>query len=106
VFEGDYWGEDDYSYLNEDDGLTFRALEGKSWATSFYLWALHEGNTFLEAFVTGDGFDEWARKEYEVIWHTSNGTGQITVPDQGRDFIITRDARAEGISLSFEFKKS
>jgi alpha-glucosidase len=104
AFEGCYGDSDGWSYLCEDDGLTFRALEGKNLLTAFNLWTQYKGNSYLKAFVTGDGFEEWVRKEYEVVWHTANGTGRITVPDQGRNFVITRDASADGVSLSFEFE--
>jgi alpha-glucosidase len=56
------------SLLQEDDGLTFAALEGARFRTVFAV--TRRGDTVaLEARVDGDGYPEFARTAFHLIVH-------------------------------------
>ena len=75
------------SMLQEDDGLTFDAADGKLVRTEFNF--VRNGNrTLLEARSTGKKFDGFAREEFEVIWHTARDRVSATFKDSGGGFSI------------------
>ncbi len=76
-----------YSLLQEDDGLTFEANEGKRLRTEFKLLR-GNGKTFFSAEKSGDGFDGFAREEVELIWHTPRGVQSVTKPNHGESFSV------------------
>ena len=86
------------AFLQEDDGLTFEALDGKKLRTEFTLVRNGE-RTLLEARTTGEGFDAFARTEFEVFWHTARGFEQVTVSESGEGFSIFGTEHADGSAL-------
>ena len=56
------------SLLQEDDGLTLAALEGACRRTTFTL-ARAGGELTLRAEVAGDGYPEFAREAFELVFH-------------------------------------
>ncbi len=95
VPEGD---GDMMSMLQEDDGLTFDADRGKFVRTVMRL-ARKGDRTLLEAKVFGDGYEGFAREEFEVFWHTCRGSRQVTVEDSGQGFSVFGKEAAEGSAL-------
>jgi alpha-glucosidase len=75
------------SMLQEDDGLTFDAADGKLVRTEFN-FVRNGDRTLLEARPTGKGFDGFAREEFEVIWHTARGEVRATVQESENGFSI------------------
>ena len=76
-----------YSLLQEDDGLTFEAVEGKRIRTEFTV--IHgNGKTYFSAITSGKGFEGFAREEVEVVWHTSRGVQTLTTPNKGEGFAL------------------
>jgi alpha-glucosidase len=56
------------SMLHEDDGLTFAFRDGAYYRTTFTL--TRAGNRLmLDALVTGDGYGEFARQAFELVFH-------------------------------------
>ncbi len=86
------------SMLQEDDGVTLDAERNKLVRTMLRL-SRNGDRTLLEARVFGDGFEGFAREAFEVFWHTSRGTIQVTVQDSGEGFSIFGTEHAEGSSL-------
>ncbi|MBM7800005.1 alpha-glucosidase [Microlunatus panaciterrae] len=56
------------SFLQEDDGLTFAALEGGRYRTSFEVTRSGRAIT-VEAAVEGNGYPEFAREAFDLIIH-------------------------------------
>lgn len=57
-----------HSALHEDDGLSFAFREGAYYRTTFTL--ARSGNRLtLEASVAGDGYPEFARQAFELVFH-------------------------------------
>ena len=56
------------STLYEDDGLSFAFKRGASYRTDFTLTRAGAHLT-LEATVTGDGYPEFARESFRVVFH-------------------------------------
>jgi alpha-glucosidase len=54
--------------LQEDDGLTFAALEGARYRTAFTLARVGAGLT-LDAEVSGDGYPEFNRDRFVLVLH-------------------------------------
>jgi alpha-glucosidase len=73
------------SMLQEDDGLTFDAADGKLVRTEFN-FVRNGDRTLLEARPTGKGFEGFAREEFEVVWHTARGEVRVTIANSGDDF--------------------
>jgi alpha-glucosidase len=68
------------SFLQEDDGLTFSALTGGRYRTTFTL--IRAANRVsINATVTGDGYPEFARTGFRVIVHGAQPT--VIVVDGG-----------------------
>ena len=77
-----------YSVLQEDDGLTFDANEGKRLRTEFKVLRGGNGRTFFNAVVEGEGFEGFAREQVEVVWHTPRGVQTFTADNRGESFGI------------------
>jgi alpha-glucosidase len=76
-----------YSLLQEDDGLTFEAVDGKRVRTEFTV--MHgNGKSYFSAFPSGDGFEGFAREEVEVVWHTPRGVQSQTISNKGEGFAV------------------
>jgi alpha-glucosidase len=78
------------SELQEDDGLTYAALEDNRVRTSIRV-VKNGKDVSVSGRVTGKGFAGFARKQFEIVWHTTderNGTRQI-VANSGEDFSIS-----------------
>ena len=86
------------SMLQEDDGLTFDADRGK-FVRTVMNFTRNGGRSLLEARVFGDGYEGFAREEFEVFWHTCRGTQQVTVEDSGQGFSVFGKEDAEGSAL-------
>ncbi len=56
------------SFLHEDDGETFAFRRGAFVRTEFSL-RRRAGTITLEAAVSGEGFPEFARREFVLVWH-------------------------------------
>jgi alpha-glucosidase len=56
------------SMLQEDDGLTFAALEGARYRTAFTL-ARAGAELTLNAGVSGDGYPEFIRERFVLVLH-------------------------------------
>jgi alpha-glucosidase len=94
------------SLLQEDDGLTLAALAGACLRTTFTL-ARAGGELTLRAEVAGDGYAEFAREAFELVFHGAApaavehageqvgvSDGRARVPNAGAAF--TARWRAEG----------
>jgi alpha-glucosidase len=57
-----------YSRLQEDDGLTFAALQGALYRTTFTVERAGAELT-INADVSGNGFPEFARQHFVVVLH-------------------------------------
>ena len=78
------------SELQEDDGLTYAALEDNRVRTSIRV-VKNGKEVSVSGRVSGKGFAGFARKQFEIVWHTTderNGTRQI-VANSGEDFSIS-----------------
>ncbi|MEU5546455.1 TIM-barrel domain-containing protein [Streptomyces sioyaensis] len=88
------------SFLQEDDGLTFDATQGACIRTAFAVTRAGDTVT-LQATVTGDGFDGFARDELVIVVHgaepesvrvdgttTAPSGHRITVPNSGQGFTL------------------
>ena len=80
VFSPDADGEW-HSVLHEDDGLTFAFRQGTYLRTDFCL-RRRGGSLTVEAAVSGNGYAEFAREEFAVVFHGSP-VSEVTV--DGRD---------------------
>jgi alpha-glucosidase len=86
------------SLLQEDDGLTFAALDGARYRTVFEV--RRRGSTVtIEARVDGDGYPEFARREFRLVVHgaapttvrvdgedVAAGDGRFAIPNAGAGF--------------------
>jgi hypothetical protein len=86
------------SLLQEDDGLTFDSLKGGHLRTEFKLVRAGD-RSLLEANTTGKGFGEFAREEFELVWHTARGNTSTTFENEGEGFSIFGTESAEGSAL-------
>jgi alpha-glucosidase len=90
------------SFLQEDDGLTFAALEGARYRTAFEV-TRRGGRVTLRADVEGDGYPEFAREELRLVVH---GAAPAAVRVDGRD-VEARDGRVAianaGTAFAVEF---
>ena len=78
------------SELQEDDGLTYAALEDNRVRTRIRV-VRNGKDVSVSGRTTGKGFAGFARKQFEIVWHTTderNGTRQI-VANSGEDFSIS-----------------
>jgi alpha-glucosidase len=83
------------SELQEDDGLTYAALEDNRVRTSI-LVTRNGDSVSVSGKSTGEAFKGFARKEFVVVWHTSadgvvgnrNGTRQA-IANSGEDFSVS-----------------
>jgi alpha-glucosidase len=94
------------SLLQEDDGLTFAALQGARYRTRFEL--TRSGNRVaLRAEVEGEGFAEFAREAFHLVIHGAmpqtvrlDGTevqrtgGRFMVPNTGGGFTVAFQVQA------------
>ena len=93
------------SLLQEDDGLTFAALDGAMYRTSFEV-TRDGARVMLRASVDGDGYPEFAREAFELVLHGAapatvlvDGTeqpvrdGRVRFPNAGAGFTLELDAR-------------
>jgi hypothetical protein len=84
--------------LQEDDGLTFAALQSDRYRTTFTV-AQAGGELRLSAEVSGKGYPEFARKRFDVVLHGAapeeaslddtmiTGTGgRFEIPNEGVGF--------------------
>jgi alpha-glucosidase len=91
------------SFLQEDDGLTFAALEGARYRTSFEV-TRRGRQVALRAEVDGAGYPEFAREAFHLVIHGAapdavllDGArlpktgGHFVVPNAGSDFTIGFD---------------
>jgi alpha-glucosidase len=92
-----------HSQLDEDDGLTMAALDGRRYRTSFEL--VREGRRLtLTGTVEGDGFPEFARERFRLFVHGA----QPASVQLGRESVSVTAGRGEwpnagtGFSLWFE----
>ena len=83
------------SELEEDDGLTYAALEDNRVRSSFTLTRNGDSVT-LAGKSTGKGFDGFARREFAVVWHVAEGSSlahqngtRTLVANSGEDFSIS-----------------
>ncbi|MBW3636059.1 MAG: DUF5110 domain-containing protein, partial [Armatimonadetes bacterium] len=87
-----------HSFLHEDDGLTFDFQSGAFIRTDFIL-RKNGAQVSLEASVSGEGFPEFTRREFEVQFHgaaldsvrldgenLTSQNGCFTVPSAGTNF--------------------
>jgi alpha-glucosidase len=89
--------------LQEDDGLTFGALDGARYRTTFAV-TRDGGRVTVRAAVEGDGYPEFARATFELVVH---GAAPRTVLVDGAETPV-RDGRAAfantGAGFSAEFE--
>ena len=84
--------------LQEDDGLTFAALEGARYRTTFTL-ARAGAKLTLDAEVTGDGYPEFTRDRFVLVLHGAapeeayiddamiiGSAGRFEIPNRGVRF--------------------
>ena len=97
VFLPDHDGET-ISVLHEDDGLTFARKDGAFYRTEFILRRAGDEIT-LDATVTGQGYPEFARMDFRLVFHGEVGAeatvdgaaypleeGRFTLPNRGKGF--------------------
>ena len=91
------------SLLQEDDGLTFAALEGARVRTALAVERRGD-RVVVRAEVDGDGFPEHAREAFELVLHGAAPTSvevdgePVAASAQGR-FVLANDGR--GFTASF-----
>ena len=92
------------SMLQEDDGLTFAALDGARYRTTFTV--TRRANTVtIEARVDGDGYPEFSRQAFHLVVHGATpaavildgeqldrGDDGFVIPNSGQDFTAAFDA--------------
>jgi alpha-glucosidase len=89
------------SMLQEDDGLTFAALEGACYRTTFDV-VRAGGQITVRAEANGNGYPEFAREEFHVVLHGAEPStvqldgadvhaedGKFVLPNQGSGFELT-----------------
>ena len=76
-----------HSMLQEDDGLTFDALSDKHVRTEFTV-KHHSGKTNLTAKVSGQGFKQFARKQFVIVAHSPEGEKRHTINNAGVAFEV------------------
>ena len=94
------------SLLQEDDGLTFAALEGACVRTAFRVTREGE-HVELRAEVEGEGYPEFARQELHLVVHGAAPSvvrldgeeldatdGRFVLPNSGSGFLVELDAQA------------
>jgi alpha-glucosidase len=86
------------SMLQEDDGLTFDAADGKLVRTEFRL-VRNGDRTLLEGRSTGKKFEGFARESFDIVWHTARGVTETNVSDSGDGFSIFGSETADGSTL-------
>lgn len=91
------------SELQEDDGLTFAALQGALYRTRFTL-TRKANQVSLKAQTTGSGFPEFAREKFRVVLlncaaKSANLDGKPVALDAGT---LTFDDRGQGFELHFD----
>jgi alpha-glucosidase len=87
-----------HSMLQEDDGLTFAALHGACYRTTFEVTKAG-GQMTMRAELSGDGYPEFAREQFHLVVHGAepdtvqlDGTelraqdGKFVVPNRGSGF--------------------
>lgn len=82
------------SSLQEDDGLTFKYGEGACYRTSLSL-GLKNGNLSIQASVRGNGYAEFARKSFTLVFHGAMPNsieldGKPVHPQNGRFILPNR----------------
>ncbi len=88
------------SFLQEDDGLTFAAQDGARFRTKLHVTRTGRRMT-LNAAVEGDGFPEFAREAFHLVFHGGTpdrieldgveitGTGDhFALPNTGSGFVV------------------
>ena len=90
------------SMLQEDDGLTFAAVDGACYRTTFEVQRA-EDHIEVRAFVSGQGYPEFNRERFTVVLH---GAGPATIRVDGVD--VTGEAGRfvlpnSGTPFSLEF---
>lgn len=78
------------SFLQEDDGLTFGALDGKCVRTNITVTRTGKRLT-IQGSVTGDGFTEFARERLVVTFVSASGTNpeSMILANRGEDFTLS-----------------
>jgi alpha-glucosidase len=95
------------SLLHEDDGLTFAALDGARYRTTFHVTRTGDRVT-LSAAVDGDGYPEFARTAFHLVIHgaapgTMRVDGKELAPADGR-FVLPNDG--DGFTAEFEVRST
>ncbi len=88
------------SFLQEDDGLTFAALQGACRRTGFEV-TRQQGRIRLRADADGDGYPEFAREAFHLVLHGASphtvsldGStlpatgGPLVLPNSGSGFTV------------------
>jgi alpha-glucosidase len=88
------------SFLQEDDGLTFAALEGARHRTTFTV-TRRGSQVTLRGDVVGDGYPEFRRTAFHLVVHGADpstvdldgtavpvGSGRFVLPNAGEDFVV------------------
>jgi alpha-glucosidase len=92
-----------HSLLQEDDGLSFAALEGGRYRTTFEV-TRRAGRVAISADTDGHGYPEFARESFHLIIH---GAAPPTVVVDGAE-VQTRDGRVAianaGVGFTAEFE--
>jgi alpha-glucosidase len=91
------------SLLQEDDGLSFAALEGARYRTTFEVTRRGDRMT-LAAVVEGEGYPEFAREAFQLVIHGAapaavvvDGSelrvedGRVAIPNSGGPFTVELD---------------
>jgi alpha-glucosidase len=93
------------SFLQEDDGLSFWALQGARYRTEFEL--VRAGRQVsVRAEVTGDGYPEFAREAFHLVVHGAAPQAieldGARISPRGQRFVL-RNA-GSGFNLRFELR--
>jgi alpha-glucosidase len=90
------------SFLQEDDGVTFAALDGARYRTTFEVTRRGD-RVAVRAEVEGDGYPAFAREELRLVVH---GAEPVAVEVDGAD-VETRDGQVAfanaGTAFTLEF---
>lgn len=91
------------SNFQEDDGLTFDAIDGKK-LTSEIVLRRSGSRAVLHVNTKGTKFEGFAREQFEIVWRTSKRVENIVINDAGSGVALFADEE-KGSSVGVEISQ-